>query len=140
MNLLMANLLIKDFVRVEEEGNANLLKLEKQCSSGLLMYVEYWRDAYNTRLQQVYDKWLKQQPEPVPEQGQLKFCEHRTENWMKEYNVSLRKPNKEYAIKKEDRISTQGLLKKHLDGKKVFYRRIRSWPTCCQRRANGFAP
>ena len=37
----MANLLIKDFVRVEEEGNANLLKLEKQCSSGLLMYVEY---------------------------------------------------------------------------------------------------
>ena len=70
----MANLLIKDFVRVEEEGNANLLKLEKQCSSGLLMYVEYWRDAYNTRLQQVYDKWLKQQPEPVPEQDQLKFC------------------------------------------------------------------
>ena len=26
------------FVRVEEKGNANLLKLEKQCSSSLLMY------------------------------------------------------------------------------------------------------
>ena len=41
MNLLMRNLLIQDFVRVEEEGNAKLLKLEKQCSSGLLMYEEY---------------------------------------------------------------------------------------------------
>ena len=26
------------FVRVEEKGNAKLLKLEKQCSSSLLMY------------------------------------------------------------------------------------------------------
>ena len=26
------------FVRVEENGNAKLLKLEKQCSSSLLMY------------------------------------------------------------------------------------------------------
>ena len=41
INLLMRNLLKKDFVRVEKEGNAMLLKLEKQCSNGLLMYEEY---------------------------------------------------------------------------------------------------
>ena len=46
INLLMRNLLKKDFVRVEKEGNAMLLKLEKQCSNGLLMYEEYWKDAY----------------------------------------------------------------------------------------------
>ena len=41
MNLLMRNLLRNDFVRVEEDRNAKLLKLEKQCYSGLLMYEEY---------------------------------------------------------------------------------------------------
>ena len=40
---------------------------------------------------------------------------------MKEYNVSLCKPNKKYAIKKEDRIiRIKDYLKKHLNGKKVF--------------------
>ena len=48
INLLMRNLLRKDFVRVEEEGNAKLLKLEKRCLSGLLMYEEYW-DAYPSK-------------------------------------------------------------------------------------------
>ena len=42
MNLVMGkDLLRKNFVRVEEEGNAKLRKLEKQCSVGLLMYEEY---------------------------------------------------------------------------------------------------
>ena len=35
------DLLKKYFVRVEEEGNAELLKLEKQSSCGLLNYKEY---------------------------------------------------------------------------------------------------
>ena len=59
---------------------------------------------FRSKCQQVYDEWLKQQPEPVPEQDQLKFSKHWIQDWMKEYNVSLRKPNKKYAIKKEDRI------------------------------------
>ena len=49
MNLLMRNLLRKDFVRVEEEGNAKLLKFERQCLICLLMYEEYWRDAYSSK-------------------------------------------------------------------------------------------
>ena len=57
-----------------------------------------------SRCQQVYDEWLKQQPESVPEQDKLKFSKHWIQDWMKEYNVSLRKPNKKYANKEEDQI------------------------------------
>ena len=28
------------------------------------------------KCRQLYDQWLKQQPEPVPEQDQLKFSKH----------------------------------------------------------------
>ena len=45
-----------------------------------------------SKCQQVYDEWLKQQSEPVSEQDQLKFSKHWIQDWMKEYNVSLRKP------------------------------------------------
>ena len=57
-----------------------------------------------TKCQQVYSEWLKQQPEPIPEEEQLKFSKHWIQDWMKEYNVSLRKPTKRFAIKNEDRI------------------------------------
>ena len=56
---------------------------------------------FRTKCQQVYSEWLKQQPEPIPEEEQLKYW---IQDWMKEYNVSLRKPNKHFAIKNEDRI------------------------------------
>ena len=59
---------------------------------------------FRTRCQQVYSDWLKQQPEPIPEEEQLKFSKCWINDWMKEYNVSLRKPNKRFAIKNEDRI------------------------------------
>ena len=52
----------------------------------------------------MYSEWLKQQPEPIPEEEQLKFSKHWIQDWMKEYNVSLRKPNKRYAIKNEERV------------------------------------
>ena len=59
---------------------------------------------FQSKSQQVYNELLKQQTEPVPEQDQLKFSKHWIQDWVKEYNVSLRKPNKKYLIKKEDRI------------------------------------
>ena len=74
------------------------------------------------KCQQLYDQWLKQQPESVPEQDQPKFSKHWIQDWMKGCKVSLRKPNKKYAIKKEDRIiRIKDYSKKHLDGKKIFY-------------------
>ena len=67
---------------------------------------------FRSKCLQVYDEWLKQQLEPVPVQDQLKFSNHWIQDWMKQYNVSLRKPNKKYTIKKEDRIiQIKGYLK-----------------------------
>ena len=62
------------------------------------------KEMFRTKCQQVYSKWLKQQPEPIPEEEQLKFSKHWIQDWMKEYNVSLCKPNKRFTIKNEDRI------------------------------------
>ena len=64
------------------------------------------KKMFRTKCQQVYLKWLKQQPEPIPkeEEEELKFSKHWIQNWMKEYNVSLRKLNKRFPIKNEDRI------------------------------------
>ena len=59
---------------------------------------------FRSKCQQAYYEWLKQQPKPVPEQDQLKFSKHWIQDWMKEYNVSLWKPNKKFGIKIEDRI------------------------------------
>ena len=59
---------------------------------------------FRTKCQQVYSEWLKQQPEPIPEEEQLKFSKHWVQDWMKEYIVSLRKPNKRFAIENEDCI------------------------------------
>ena len=38
---------------------------------------------------QVYSEWLKQQPEPISEEEQLKFSKHWIQDWIKEYDVSL---------------------------------------------------
>ena len=34
------------------------------------------KKMFRTKCQQVYSEWLKQQPEPIPEEEQLKFSEH----------------------------------------------------------------
>ena len=62
------------------------------------------KKMFRTKCQQFYSEWLKQQSDPIPEEEQLKFSKHWIQDWMKEYNVSLRKPNKRFAMKNEDRI------------------------------------
>ena len=59
---------------------------------------------FRTKCQQVYSEWLKQQPKTIPEEEQLKFSTQWIRDWMEEFNVSLRKPNKQFAIKKDDRV------------------------------------
>ena len=76
---------------------------------------------FRSKCQQVYNEWLKQQPEPVREQDQLKLTKHWIHDWMKEHNVNLRKPNRKYAIKKEDRIiRIKGYLKNIWTVRKYF--------------------
>ena len=65
------------------------------------------KKMFRTKCQQVYLEWLKQKPEPIPEEEeeeQLKFSKHWIQDWMKDYNVSLCKPNKRFTIKNEDHI------------------------------------
>ena len=52
----------------------------------------------------LYENWLRQQVEEIPEDKKLKFGNHWVMDWMKEYGVSLKKPNKRYAIAQADRI------------------------------------
>ena len=53
---------------------------------------------------EIYQEWLEQQPEPIPEDKQLKFGNHWISDWMKEYGVSLKKPNKRFSISQVDRV------------------------------------
>ena len=48
---------------------------------------------FRSKCVQVYSGWLKQQFELIPEKGYQKFSKHWIRDWMKKYNVSLRKPN-----------------------------------------------
>ena len=59
-----------------------------------------------------YDTWLSQQDDEVPEEKRLKFSKQWIKGWMKEYGVSLRKPNKRFAISRaETKIRIIELLK-----------------------------
>ena len=76
---------------------------------------------FRSKCVQVYDEWLKQQPEPIPENERLKFGKNWIRGWMEEYHVSLRKPNKKFAIKKEDReIRIKDYLKNIWTVRKYF--------------------
>ena len=71
---------------------------------------------------QVYSEWLKQQSEPILEKKQLKFCNHWFQDWIKEYNICLRKPNKRYALEKEDSVvRLQDYLKNSWMVRKYFF-------------------
>ena len=59
-----------------------------------------------------YNTWLSQQDDEVPEEKRLKFSKQWIKGWMKEYGVSLRKPNKRFAISRAERkIRITELLK-----------------------------
>ena len=66
---------------------------------GRLPKKTFWR-----KCQAVDSEWLKQQPETIPKEEQLKFSKDWIQHWMKMYNVSLLKPNKRFTIKNKDRI------------------------------------
>ena len=51
-----------------------------------------------------YDEWLSQQDQPVPESERPVFSNNWISGWMREHRVSLRKPNKRYQIKYDDRV------------------------------------
>ena len=47
------------------------------------------KKLFRPKCQLVYSEWLKQQPEPISEEEQLKFSKLWIQDWIKEYDVSL---------------------------------------------------
>ena len=62
------------------------------------------RFLFVTKARELYENWKKQQVEPILAENELKFSDKWIKGWMTEYNVSLRKPNKRFSIKQEDRV------------------------------------
>ena len=62
------------------------------------------RKLFKVKAQEFYENWIKRQTEPVPMENRLKFSDPWIRSWMIEYQVSLKKPNKRFAIKQNDRI------------------------------------
>ena len=59
---------------------------------------------FTAKAKELYEHWKKRQTEPIAEENELKFSPKWIKDWMTEYNVSLCKPNKRFAIKQEDRV------------------------------------
>ena len=57
------------------------------------------RRLFKLKAQQLYSDWLIQNP--VPEDQKHKFSNKWIKMWENEYGVSLKKPNKQYSIKRE---------------------------------------
>ena len=63
------------------------------------------KKLFRVKAKELYDIWMKRQPIPIPLEDQLKFSDPWIKSWMTEYGVSLKKPNKRFSIKQEDRIT-----------------------------------
>ena len=72
----MRNFLRKDYVRVEEVREAREAMFEWFINVRRVLKRHLPIKMFRPKCQQVYDKWLKQQPEPAPAQDQLKFSKH----------------------------------------------------------------
>ncbi|GFO11576.1 steryl-sulfatase [Plakobranchus ocellatus] len=58
---------------------------------------------FQAKCKELYEDWLKQQEEEIPEKDQLVISRKWVRDWMKEYGVSLAKPNKRFALSQEER-------------------------------------
>ena len=76
---------------------------------------------FRSKCQPFYLEWLEQQPVPIAEDEQLQFGKHWIQDWMSEYYVSAREPNRRYSSKMEHRVvRIQDHLKNILIVRKFF--------------------
>ena len=61
------------------------------------------RSMFKSQCKLFYEQWMSQQSEEVPEENRILFSNKWIRNWMREYNASLRNPNKRFQIKQSDR-------------------------------------
>lgn len=62
------------------------------------------KTLFKAKAQEIYKRWKKRQTELITQNDELKFSDKWIKGWMVEYGVSLKKPNKRFAIKRVDRI------------------------------------
>ena len=58
---------------------------------------------FTTQCKFFYEQWLAQQLDEAPEDEKITFSNRWIHNWMSEYGVSLRHPNKRFQIMQADR-------------------------------------
>ena len=76
---------------------------------------------FRSKCIELYQLWLEQQNEEIHVDNQLRFSKRWIDDWMKEYNVSLLKPNKRFAISQEDRVlRIKELIKMSLGSVVIF--------------------
>ena len=84
-----------------------LFRSDKLCSSGSWTFEAVSKHDsrlyYVSKAKEFYQTWLEQQEGEIPEESRLKFSKTWIKGWMKEYGVSLLKPNKRFSISKTDR-------------------------------------
>lgn len=59
---------------------------------------------FQTQCVHFFEQWNSQQAAPLPCDDWPVFGKNWMNGWMKEYRVSLAKPNKRFSIKYEDRV------------------------------------
>ena len=69
---------------------------------------------------ELYEEWLKQNP--TPESERLKFSEKWINQWMREYGVSLLKPNKRFSVSAADRKKRITDFVKNIIRVRYFYK------------------
>ena len=72
---------------------------------------------------EIYKEWHDQQPEKIPVDKQLKFTNHWLSDWMKEYGVSLKKPNKRFSISQADRVERLQEYIKNMIRLRIFFKK-----------------
>ena len=56
------------------------------------------KSVFRAKAKQLYEDYLQEMKEKVPEEEQLKLSDKWIHGWMEEFNVSLRQPNKRFVL------------------------------------------
>ena len=59
--------------------------------------------VFKAKCMELYQRYLDSQVEEIKEEERLQFSNHWVQDWMREYNVSLLKPNKRFSISHDER-------------------------------------
>ena len=61
------------------------------------------KKIFKAKCEELYQSWLSSQDEKPPKEEQLQFSNQWIRGWMREFGVSLSKPNKRFSVSFDDR-------------------------------------